>query len=241
MGKCWYIKRCQNKKSGCNPLCNEHFSFFAIGSLIIGFLTLLYIAWFTITEFPEKIAITKSFFYTKDTAFVAELWLEEGIPKYIANTRRMSIYEKPDLNSPYEDIQVDLDESINFDSFILKVVNPGILYVTKDLTLNCINYGAISKLTKQSYYSDGIKDSIFLKVGDKMEYLTYRAEGTCLFRYKHKVYESEIDLKDFDTYISLTSPPVIHQWVGITNNKYNKTMGWVKYNSNIIIEKNRIY
>jgi len=102
------------------------------------------------------------------------------------------------------------------------------------------NLGKINYLSQQGYWdscSDG--HTIPLERGDEIEYLQYRAEGTCFIRRSGYVFD--IDhcpwLAENDQLV-LTIEPVAESWIQVVDDQ-REPIGWLHVQDRVAYEGSR--
>ena len=116
--------------------------------------------------------------------FESELWPGEGTPVLVAGARRVTLRREPSLTAPANPpMTVKLGSRIQFDETRYQTVESGLFVVESAMTLAGRTLGALIYLSKQKYYSDKFPVQNFaLQAGTKIEFLQYRAEGSCFMR-----------------------------------------------------------
>jgi hypothetical protein len=129
-------------------------------------------------------------------------------------------------------------EKIDFDLKLYRNISPGIIKTKKPVTLTGRNLGPISHLSRSEYYSGKMprKNYTFEK-GDSFEYLQYRAEGSCIIKWKSEVYVIEycpwIDVEN--TQFSIDTEPVNERWIRVIKN--HVPLGWLLIDVDLVDEK----
>lgn len=132
------------------------------------FVSLLLSAWL---QFPTPV-------------FEVALWPEEGRPRFEATGVRLTLREAPSQAAPVARV-VDLAAGtlLEFDETRYQTLEPGKINVIGSAVVRGRNLGAIRYLSRDEYYRGRYPSLEWqLAAGDTIEYLQYRAEGTCFVR-----------------------------------------------------------
>jgi hypothetical protein len=172
-------------------------------------------------------------------AFDSELWPGEGKPSFFAKTNLIILYKEPTTKSPVKnELKTEKGQKIHYDMTRYRNIKPGSIKTKKSVTLTGKNLGSITSLSRSEYYSTKTprKDHVFKK-GDSFEYLQYRAEGSCIIRWKREVYIIEycpwLDVEN--TQFTLESEPVNEWWLRVT--KGHTDLGWLLIDKSTVREK----
>lgn len=137
---------------------------------------------------------------TPTTPFVSELWPGEGTPVLVAGARQLSLRREPSINSPANRrLALKVGNRVQFDQTRYQTVRSGLFVVQTAMTLSGRKLGSLTYLSKDKYYSGKFPVQNYqLKSGTKIEFLQYRAEGSCFMRLHNDVVDVKQcpDLKD---------------------------------------------
>ena len=169
-------------------------------------------------------------------AFDSELWPGEGKPSFFTKTNILIIHKEPTTKSPIKnELKTGKGERIHYDMTRYRNIKPGIVKTNESVILTGKNLGSISYLPRSEYYytKTPYKDYAFKK-GDDFEYLQYRAEGSCVVRWKSEVYVIEycpwldIENKAF----TVEADPVNEWWIRVIKN--NAPLGWLLIEEHVV-------
>lgn len=108
-------------------------------------------------------------------------------------------------------------------------MKPGRVIANKAGSLGGRRLGQIAYLSSEHYYRHASSRTLAYKRGDSFEYLQYRAEGSCLIRWRKEVLEVEscpwLNLAQPDSFRT-ASAPVTELWVRVTGDK-GQSLGWL--------------
>jgi len=172
-------------------------------------------------------------------AFDSELWPGEGKPTFFSETNTLILYKEPTIKSPVMNkFMIRKGEKIDFDMTRYRNIKPGTIKTKKSVTLTGKNLGPISYLSRSEYYSGKVPSKNYtFKKGDSFEYLQYRAEGSCIVRWKGDIYSMEycpwLDVEN--TQFSIETEPVNEWWIRVT--KGHNTLGWLLIDTSTVEEK----
>jgi hypothetical protein len=114
---------------------------------------------------------------------------------------------------------------IEFDITSYRSIKPGHLTALKITTIKGRSMGELSSLTKEQYYSNKYKtDNYLISVGDHIEYLQYRAEGTCFVRIKSNVIDAEECPAGIPKHFKTNQEPIVEWWARVN---INNSIGWI--------------
>jgi hypothetical protein len=121
------------------------------------------------------------------------LWPGEGRPRLVAGTRTLLLRTEPHRNSPTGTVlQVRKGQSVEFGKTLYRTTVPGRLKVLRDSQVTGRRLGSIFRLSREDYYSDRYTiGSLTVRAGEVIDYLQYRAEGSCLVRIRGEVIEAD--------------------------------------------------
>ena len=150
-------------------------------------------------------------------AFESDLWPEEGIPVFEAVATQLSLHELPSASSKViRRLTVKAKQRLVFDETRYRTMTPGRLTALVSATIKGRMLGDVTRLSKADYYSDTFPEaSVDVSAGDIVEYLQYRAEGTCFVRVAGKT----IDAAPCPTHTKafrLDVKPSLEWWVHTT-------------------------
>ncbi len=177
-----------------------------------------------------------------DELFVSEFWPEEGIPVFKSNTTLLILHTFPSRGSPVvkeEDAQVG--KEIKYNAFRYRTLIPGRAVAKKDGRLSGMNLGAINYISKDYYYNAYYhSQNITYKKDEEIEYLQYRAEGSCFIRRNGDVY-----LIDYCPWLAkhdeilMIQEPLTELWIHVISEN-GEPLGWLLKQNNVI-NKDRVF
>ena len=175
--------------------------------------------------FVTLIALIGSF-QAPAVSFETEISPGEGRLRLRA-TGPILVREQPDSKRPVAvTLRVPLDRDLAFDKTIYRTITPGEFRVRVVTTIAGRVLGRIDRLSREDYYrGNQPRASVEVAPPSSVEYLQYRAEGTCFVRFNADV----IDADDCPTMhpgaFLLVNEPKTELWIRLTQDL--KPVGWV--------------
>ena len=171
--------------------------------------------------------------------FVSELWPGEGIPVLVAGARQLSLRREPSARAPANRrLAVPIGGRVQFDQTRYQTVRSGLVMLQTAMELSGRNLGSLTYLAKDDYYSDKFPtESYGLQAGAKIEFLQYRAEGSCFMRLGKNVIEVN-DCPDLaDPRFRALSKAEVLWWVRVIVG--GKPRGWALVDGRALRESTR--
>jgi hypothetical protein len=164
------------------------------------------------------IALSVSLQASPAWVFEIDLWPGEGRPVFEAISRRLELHESPSMSSKVvRTLRVAPRQRLIFDHTRFRTIKPGRFRVLASGTVGGRNLGSISKLSRSDYYSGRFATaSVPVKAGDVIEYLQYRAEGTCFVRMAREVIDAAPCPNQQPAQFRLDVEPITEWWIQVT-------------------------
>jgi hypothetical protein len=164
------------------------------------------------------IALCISFQASPAWVFEIDLWPGEGRPLFEAVSRQLQLHEFPSMSSKVvRTLTVAPRHQLVFDDTRYRTIKPGRFRVLVSGALGGRNLGSISKLSRSDYYSGRFPSaSVPAKAGDTIEYLQYRAEGTCFIRIAFEIIDAALCPNQQPAQFRLDVEPITEWWIHIT-------------------------
>jgi len=150
-----------------------------------------------------------------EPVFESGIWPGEGIPVVTATSDSLVLRRAPRLGAEIvARLTVQPGTELPYDSTRFQTIVPGELTVRAVATLHGRWFGNITYLPRSRYYSNQGRDtSIVIEPGADIQYLQYRAEGTCFVRLNgHIIDAGYCPTVDTAAY-RLERQPVTHWWI----------------------------
>jgi hypothetical protein len=164
---------------------------------------------------------------TQTSIFEVDLWPEEGVPVFEAVSGRLRLREFPSLSSKVvTTLMVPPGQRLAFDDTRYRTTKAGRFTALTAGPIAGRSLGQVTRLSKVDYYSGKFSaTSVPLKAGEHIEYVQYRAEGTCFVRIASQVIDAAPCPNQQPAQFRLEVEPTTEWWIHITWNE--KASGWV--------------
>jgi hypothetical protein len=177
--------------------------------------------------FPVLLTLILINLVQTEAAFEVALWPGEGRPIIQSVASELELREQP-FGSAKTVLKLATapGQRLQFDETRFRTTRPGQLQAVVATTVTGRRLGAIRTLSRADYYSDKFPDGIVkVDAGEVVEYLQYRAEGTCFVRSAGVVIDaSPCPREDRDSFRVVTEP-VLEWWVQLVSD--DKPIGWL--------------
>jgi len=148
-------------------------------------------------------------------AFEVDIWPGEGIPIVNAAHVNLPLREAPNTSAAIVGrLTTKAGERIRYDSTRFQTVRPAVVRITGEAAVRGRSLGTLRHLSRDEYYSNAFPDTtISLNPSVAMEYLQYRAEGTCFVRIGNQVVDADPCPIMDTTKFSVTGKPETLWWI----------------------------
>ena len=162
-----------------------------------------------------------------EATFEVDLSPGEGRPVFEAVAQQLRLRELPsDSSKPVETMRVQRKQRLTFDDTRYRTMKPGRFLVLASTSLTGRTLGDVRRLSRSDYYSGKFGPaSVTVKAGDSIEYLQYRAEGTCFVRSAGSVIDADPCPTEKDAAFRLEARPVVEWWIHLVVD--GKARGWL--------------
>ena len=160
------------------------------------------------------------------SVFEIDLSPGEGVPEFEAASKELKLHELPLGSSRITStVTVSLNQRLKYDNELYRTLQAGRIQVLEPSTLEGRQIGTVNRLTKSEYYSDKFKSvKLELKLGMTIEYLQYRAEGSCFLRVDGKVIDA-FCLPNDERKFHVESKPKTEWWIHVV---LGPAVGWIQ-------------
>lgn len=147
--------------------------------------------------------------------FSIDLWPGEGIPVIEARRPVLLLRDAPDVDSPVVDsLTGRVGRRIPFDSTQFQTIRSGEIRVVTPLQVAGRDLGELTHLTRDRYYhAQAPEVSIPLTAPATIEFLQYRAEGTCFVRIERRVIDAQPCPGFGKDSVEVVRQPVTRWWI----------------------------
>jgi hypothetical protein len=164
---------------------------------------------------------------TASVVFEADLWPGEGIPVIEMRRTALPLLAEPDPASEVIDtLHGRVGQRVAFDSTRYQTVEPGAIRIQTSFELKGRGLGNVKHLTLDRYYQPNDAEvSIALTAPATVEFLQYRAEGTCFVRVQNTVIDAQPCPGFGRESVTVVRDPVTRWWVLVRG--VNDRPGWL--------------
>ena len=173
------------------------------------------------------IALTISRQPAADATFTVDLWPGEGRPIFEAVATQLRLHEQPSTSSRVVDIaRVRPRQRLSFDETRYRTMKPGRFLVLTPTTITGRTLGDVGRVSRADYYSASFGPArVAMQAGDRIEYLQYRAEGTCFVRTGGSVIDAAPCPTEKPAEFRLEAKPVTEWWIHVVED--GRPRGWL--------------
>lgn len=174
---------------------------------------------------------------TATPVFQSELWPGEGRPVFDTPSGNVALRQFPSDGAVIiTTLVLKPGTRLTFDSTSYQTLRPGKLRSKTEVRLAVRDFGDVSAVSRQRYYSPIPFQEVVLPAGAQGDYLQYRAEGNCFIRLEKRVLEAE-QCPNSDDRLELLAQPDIRWWIRITGE--GGAVGWALVDGQSVREADR--
>ena len=173
--------------------------------------------------------------------FEIELWPGEGRPQFQAVANELAIHETPSSSAKIaRRLTVAPGQDIAFDETRYRTTESGHLQVLAATHITGRVLGPIRSLTRDAYYKGRFaRQAVACKQGDVIEYLQYRAEGTCFVRVGDQVVDADPCPAQDDETFRIATKPKTEWWIRVVVDRV--PVGWAMVDGKGIKQNGRTF
>ena len=159
--------------------------------------------------------------------FEVDLWPGEGCPVFEAVAHQLRLHEFPSESSKVvETVRVVPRQRLAFDNTRYRTMKAGRFLVLVSTGITGRRLGDVNRLFRSDYYSGKVGPaSVAVMAGESIEYLQYRAEGTCFVRIADSVIDADPCPTQKEGEFRLEVRPTVEWWIHIIVD--GKPRGWL--------------
>jgi phage tail protein X len=178
---------------------------------------------------------------TPSGVFETELWPGEGRPKIQAVVDELAIHETPSSSAKIvRRLRVGRGRDMAFDRTRYRTTQPGHLEVVEATHITGRVLGPIRSLSRDEYYMGRFpRQAVPTKRGDVIDYLQYRAEGTCFVRVGEQVVDADPCPAQDGGMFHLATRPKTEWWIRVVWDRL--PVGWVMVDGKAVKENGRTF
>jgi hypothetical protein len=163
---------------------------------------------------------------TPQAVFETELWPGEGRPVFAASAARLQLREGPTESARVVATWTGrLGQVLAFDETRYRTTQAGRFTVLTPTLMTGRRLGDTQRLSRADYYSGKFGPArLNLNTGDVVEYLQYRAEGTCFVRVAGAAIDADPCPNQQQKAFRLETEPTTEWWIHIVQDDLK---GWL--------------
>jgi hypothetical protein len=168
-----------------------------------------------------------AFLQTSGFLFEVDLWPGEGRPIFEAASRSLELHELPlGSSKASRTVTVALKQRLSFDDTRYRTIESGRITVLAAASITGRTLGFVSRLSREDYYkgmySQARRD---VQPGLNVDYLQYRAEGTCFVRVSGAVIDADPCPINDKAMFRLETEPKTEWWIHVV--LPDNSAGWL--------------
>ena len=150
-----------------------------------------------------------------DIVFASDIWPGEGIPVIVLQRTALPVFAEPDPSATVVDtLKGRVGQRVSFDSTRYQTLTSGSVAIHTLFTLTGRDLGDVKRLTLDRYYQPNEAEvSIPIVAPETLEFLQYRAEGSCFVRVQGKVIDAQPCPGFGRESVSVIRDPVTRWWI----------------------------
>ena len=164
---------------------------------------------------------------TPAAVFTVDLWPGEGIPVIEAQRERLPLHESPDPSSPAVDtLRAKIGQRVAFDSTRFQTIESGRMRAIDSLLVNGRAMGDVAHISREQYYVLSQPEvAIPVALQSTIDFLQYRAEGTCFIRIDRLVIDAQPCPGFGKESVAVEREPVTRWWIRVRGQ--GDAFGWL--------------
>lgn len=177
--------------------------------------------------FPALLTVLLTTIAQADVPFEIALWPGEGRPVVQSVASVLELREQP-FGSARVVLKLAATprQRLQFDETRFRTTRPGHLHAVVTTTVTGRRLGSIRALSRADYYSGNYPAAaVQVNAGDVVEYLQYRAEGTCFVRITGAVIDANPCPHDTRDRFRLVTEPEVEWWIRLVSD--DRPLGWL--------------
>jgi hypothetical protein len=173
--------------------------------------------------------------------FEVALWPGEGRPVFEAVATEVVLRELPSPDAKVvERLRIARGKPVEFGETVHRTLASGYLRALRQTRIRGRRLGDIKRLSKDDYYSGKFpRTEVVVEAGARVEYLQYRAEGTCFVRIEGEVVDAEACPAEDAHAFALESKPALEWWIEVVVD--GKPRGWLLVDSSTVKQVRRTF
>jgi len=170
--------------------------------------------------------------------FEIDLWPGEGRPVFEAVSRNLELRELPSASSKtIGTVGVSPRQRLSFDNTRYRTIQAGQIRVLGSTRVTGRMLGAVNGLSREDYYNGKFAPAfVEVQPGANVEYLQYRAEGTCFVRIAGNVIDADPCPSNDKSMFRVETEPKTEWWIHIV---LGDSAGWLLVTDSTVKVVNR--
>jgi hypothetical protein len=158
-----------------------------------------------------------AFLKTGIPVFEVDIWPGEGRPVFEATSKVLYLHERPSASSRIsKTLAVAAAQRLSFDDTRYQTIKAGRIRVLGATRVTGRVIGAVNRLSRDEYYFGKFASaSMDIRPGVTLEYLQYRAEGTCFIRMAGRVIDAEDCPANDKSLFNIEAEPTVEWWIHV--------------------------
>lgn len=159
--------------------------------------------------------------------FTVDLWPGEGIPVIEARRATLPLHAEPDPESPVVDtVRAPVGRRLVFDATRFQTIKPGTIRSLAPMQVTGRDMGSTRHVSHDQYYLPTTPDvSVPLAAAATIDYLQYRAEGTCFVRIEQRVIDAHPCPGFGAESVIVERQPLTRWWIRVQGE--SGAVGWI--------------
>ena len=159
--------------------------------------------------------------------FEIDLWPGEGRPVFEAVSRNLELRELPSASSKViGTVSASPRQRLSFDNTRYRTIQAGHIRVLASTRVTGRMLGVVNGLSREDYYKGKFAPAIVeVQPGANVEYLQYRAEGTCFVRIAGNVIDADPCPSNDKSMFRVETEPKTELWIHIVLS--GDSAGWL--------------
>ncbi|MCC7033052.1 MAG: hypothetical protein IT179_09495 [Acidobacteria bacterium] len=171
------------------------------------------------------LVLALSVWQVPSSSFESDIFPGEGRPRLRA-TVPLQLRQEPQLSLAINStLAVPTDRDLVFDQTVYRTLVPAAVTVLQATSISGRKLGHIARLSREAYYKGASAwGHVNVDANNRVEYLQYRAEGTCFVRVDGEVIDAEMCPTFDKEMFKVSAEPTVELWVRIVLD--GKPAGW---------------
>lgn len=163
--------------------------------------------------------------------FQVGVWPGEGRPVFEANGPVQLRAEPAGSAEVTSVLNVPAGQPLTFDETVYRTMTPGLFLARRRSVVKGRDLGDLTTLSRMDYYTGRFEQvELPVSAGERIEYLQYRAEGTCFVRVRSRIIDAHMCPTESPDDFDMRSEPTVEWWIHLVDGR----AGWVAVSSDTV-------